>query len=161
VKRSAWLVVVVVCVVVSALLPAPGVPSITLEAAESCEQVANGMLVRVHGVRSAQGSLAAVLYGDKPEEFLKKGGRVTRERTPARPGTVSLCLRAPRPGTYAVAVYHDENDNRKFDRSWTGLPSEGFGVSNNPRPLLRAPTLEESAIQVKAEHQVVNIDLRY
>lgn len=160
-KRSAWLVVVVVCVVVSALLLAPGVPSVTLAAAEPCEQLANGMLVQVHGVRSGQGSLIAVLYGDKPEEFLKKGARVARERTPARPGTVLLCLSAPRPGTYAVAVYHDENDNRKFDRSWTGLPSEGFGVSNNPKPLLRAPTLGESAIQVKAGHQVVNIDLRY
>ena len=83
-KRSAWLVVVVVCVVVSALLLAPGVPSVTLAAAEPCEQLANGMLVQVHGVRSGQGSLIAVLYGDKPEEFLKKGARVARERTPAR-----------------------------------------------------------------------------
>jgi uncharacterized protein (DUF2141 family) len=152
---------VVVCAVVSALMLTPGVPSVTVEAAEPCEQLANGMLVRVHGVRNAQGSLLAVLYGDRPEEFLKKGGRVMRERTPARPGTVSLCLSAPQPGTYAVAVYHDENDNHKFDRGWTGLPTEGFGVSNNPKPLLRAPTLSESAIQVKAGHQVVNIDLRY
>ena len=159
-KRSSWLVVVV-CAVVWALSLASGVSSVTLEAAEPCEQLANAMLVRVNGVRSGQGTLIAVLYGDKPEEFLKKGGRVTRERTPARPGTVTLCLSAPRPGTYAVAVYHDENDNHKFDRSWTGLPSEGFGVSNNPKPLMRAPTLSESAVQVKAGYQVVNIDLRY
>ena len=159
-KRSSWLVVVV-CAVISALSLASGVPSVTLEAAEPCEQLANAMLVRVNGVRSGQGTLIAVLYGDKPEEFLKKGGRVTRERVPARPGTVTLCLSAPRPGTYAVAVYHDENDNHKFDRGWTGLPSEGFGVSNNPKPLMRAPTLSESAVQVNAGHQVVNIDLRY
>jgi uncharacterized protein (DUF2141 family) len=157
VHRSSWWSVVVVC----AVLLAAWVSTVALEAAESCEQQANGVLVRVHGVRSAQGSLVAVLYGDKPDEFLKKGGRVLRERVPAQAGTVPVCLAAPRPGTYAVVVYHDENDSRKFERSWTGLPTEGFGVSNNPKPVLRAPTHSESAIQVKAGQQVVNIDLRY
>jgi uncharacterized protein (DUF2141 family) len=119
------------------------------------------MLVHVAGVRSDRGTLVAVLYGDKPDEFLKKGGRMARERVPARTGGVSICLQTPRPGTYAIAVYHDENGNGKFDRSWTGLPTEGFGVSNNPTPMLRAPTLDESAIQVGSGHKVVNIDLRY
>ena len=119
------------------------------------------MLVQINGVRSDKGLLVVVLYGDKPDEFLKKGGRLARERVPARAGAVAVCMEAPGPGTYAVAVYHDENDNGKFDRSWTGLPSEGFGVSNNPKPVMRAPTLGESAVQVGSGHKVVNIDLRY
>ena len=126
-----------------------------------CTQVASSILVHISGVRSDKGTLVAVLYGDQPDQFLKKGARVARERVPAHTGTVTLCLEAPHPGTYAVAVYHDEDGNGKFDRSWTGLPSEGFGVSNNPRPVLRAPTLAESAIQVGSGHSVVNIDLRY
>jgi uncharacterized protein (DUF2141 family) len=126
-----------------------------------CDQIPSSMLVQVHGVRSGSGMLVAVLYGDKPELFLKKGARVARERAPARPGSVALCLEAPGPGSYAVAVYHDENDNRRFDRAWTGLPTEGFGVSNNPRPVLRPPTYGESAIQVGPGHRIVNIDLRY
>ena len=154
-SRSGCFVVVSLLVqaaVVSAAAPAP---------TQTCDRSASSMLVRVAGVRSDKGVLVAVLYGDKPEEFLKKGGRVARERAPARTGSVTMCLEAPRPGTYAVAVYHDENDNGKFDRAWTGLPSEGFGVSNNPRPVLRAPTLAESAIQVWSGHKAVNIDLRY
>lgn len=128
---------------------------------QPCAQVASSILVRINGVRSDKGILVAVLYGDQPEQFLKKGARVARERVPAHAGSVTVCLGAPHPGTYAVAVYHDEDANGKFDRSWTGLPSEGFGVSNNPRPAFRAPTLAESAIQVGSGHSVVNIDLRY
>ena len=147
--------------VVSLLVLAAVVAAAAPAAPRTCDHSASSMLVQIGGVRSDKGVLVAVLYGDKPEEFLKKGARMARERVPARPGLVAVCLEAPRPGTYAIAVYHDENDNGKFDRSWTGLPSEGFGVSNNPRPLLRAPTLSESAIQVGSGHKVVNIDLRY
>jgi uncharacterized protein (DUF2141 family) len=119
------------------------------------------VLVRVHGVRSNSGVLVAVLYGDNPNDFLKKGARLARERVRARVGSVAMCLGAPRPGVYAVAVYHDENDNRRFDRSWIGLPSEGFGVSNNPRPVLRAPTHRESAFEVGTASTIVNVDLQY
>jgi uncharacterized protein (DUF2141 family) len=151
--RSLWVVLM--------LLLAAGRPAAAQDATRACEQISSGMLVQVHGVRSDKGTLVAVLYGDKPDEFLKKGARLARERVPARPGSVALCLDTPRPGVYAVAVYHDENDNRKFDRSWTGLPSEGFGVSNNPKLFLRAPTHGESAVRVGPGQRVVNIDLRY
>lgn len=155
-RRSRWWIWVVV-----SLAPGTGIPAVASEVPRPCEQVANSVLIQVQGVRSSKGTLVAVLYGDKPSEFLKKGARVARERVPARPGSVTLCLEAPRPGVYAVAVYHDENDNRRFDRSWTGLPSEGFGVSNNPRPFLRAPTHSESAFEVGSGHSVTKIDLRY
>ena len=131
------------------------------EAPRPCEQAANSVLVQVQGVRNSKGVLAAVLYGDKPDEFLKKGARVGRERVPARPGSVTLCLEVPRPGVYAVVVFHDENENGKFDRSWNGLPSEGFGVSNNPRAFLRAPTHSEAAFEVGAGQTVLKIELRY
>ena len=36
---------------------------------------------------------------------------------------------------YALALYHDENGNRSFDRTGVGFPAEGFGFSNNPATL--------------------------
>jgi uncharacterized protein (DUF2141 family) len=156
VSRLRWWIWVVVL-----LAPGAGIPAVASEVPRPCERAASSVLVQVQGVRSSKGTLVAVLYGDNPSEFLKKGARVARERVPARPGSVAVCLEAPRPGLYAVAVYHDENDNHRFDRAWTGLPSEGFGVSNNPRPFLRAPTHGESAFEVGAGHRVMTIDLRY
>jgi len=34
------------------------------------------------------------------------------------------------PGTYAIACYHDENDNGKLDTNFLGIPKEGTGASN-------------------------------
>jgi uncharacterized protein (DUF2141 family) len=154
VGRSGWWLFVLVSLI-AVVTPAGAAPS------RSCEQVPSRVLVHVHGVRSDKGTLVADLYGDQPEQFLKKGARLRRHRVPARPGSVALCLEAPGPGSYAVAVYHDENGNRKFDRAWTGLPAEGYGLSNNPPPVLRVPSYDDSAIQVGTEPRVVNINLRY
>lgn len=140
-----------------------GVLSLLLvaQAAVASSDTSTTIAVRVHGVRSSHGELVAVLYGENPDDFLKKGRRLARERVPARAGSATVYLTAPAPGLYAVAIYHDENGNRKFDRRWFGLPAEGFGVSNNPRFILRQPTHAESAFRVGAGRTAVDISLRY
>ena len=44
------------------------------------------------------------------------------------------------PGTYALAVIHDENSNGKLDTNWLGIPTEGYGFSNDAKALLGAPS---------------------
>ena len=61
------------------------------------------------------------------------------------------------PGTYAITVYHDRNDNRRFDKNWLGLPREAWGVSNNVRPRLRAPRFDEAKLELEADEQQVEI----
>ena len=41
-------------------------------------------------------------------------------------------------GEYAVALFHDENDNGRLDRM-AGIPTEGVGFSNNPSLLFGPP----------------------
>lgn len=42
-------------------------------------------------------------------------------------------------GTYAVLVFHDANNNKKFDTNFLGIPSEGYGASRNNLPFAAAP----------------------
>jgi uncharacterized protein (DUF2141 family) len=74
---------------------------------------------------------------------------------------MTLCVAAPEKGRYAVVVYHDENDNHKFDRNWIGLPTEGFGVSNNPTFHLAPPNFEESAFDVNGELINIEVNVKY
>jgi|SRR3990167_8285220 len=143
--------------VVLALLPATATP----QAGAARSVTGRAIAVRIHGARSSNGELVVALYGDEADAFLKKSGRLARERVPARDQAVTVRFEAPRPGLYAVAVYHDENGNRKFDRTWLGLPAEGFGVSNNPRLGLRAPSHAEAAFHVGGGVTVVDINLQY
>lgn len=34
-------------------------------------------------------------------------------------------------GTYAISILHDENNDQKMNKSFLGLPKEGYGFSNN------------------------------
>ena len=119
------------------------------------------ILVYVEGVKNNRGSVTIVLYGDEPKRFLKPGKKVGHLRVPAVPGVTSACVAAPHAGEYAVAVYHDEDGNGKLTRSWIGLPSEGFGFSNNPVVFLVPPSHSEAAIVIGEGTTVLNIAMQY
>jgi uncharacterized protein (DUF2141 family) len=78
-------------------------------------------------------------------------------------GKQAVCAFANlRPGTYAVAVVHDENGNGRLDRNLLGVPSEGYGVSNNRTYSLSSPKWDESKFTVTAnEPAVLRVSLRY
>jgi len=65
------------------------------------------------------------------------------------------------PGTYGVAVLHDENENRKLDRNFMGIPKEGFGFANNPHVGLSAPNWHDAAINVTCPVTEIQIRLIY
>jgi uncharacterized protein (DUF2141 family) len=66
------------------------------------------------------------------------------------------------PGTYAVAVAHDENNNGRIDKNFVGVPSEGYGVSNNKTYALSAPKWEESIFVLEpGESKTLKVKLRY
>src|SRR3989338_6853652 len=46
-------------------------------------------------------------------------------------------------GDYAVSVLHDENGNRKLERSTFGFPKEGVGFSKDQRVKLSAPDYDD------------------
>jgi uncharacterized protein (DUF2141 family) len=127
----------------------------------ACQPSDGQIEVRVDAVRSASGSIVALLYGDNPADFLKKGKRLDKVFEPAREGLVRVCLTAPRPGTYAVAIYHDENGNKKFDKTWIGLPDEGYGISNNPEIFLSAPAFDEAKFETLNGPTVIDIVVDY
>ena len=131
------------------------------EPVNRCPSWGTPIHVHLSGIRNAHGTVKAVLYGPDPETFLVKGKKADKEREPAEEDSMTLCLAARENGLYAVAVYHDENDNHKFDRNWIGLPTEGFGVSNDPTFYLAPPSFEESAFEVTGQITHVGVEIQY
>ncbi|MCG2617821.1 DUF2141 domain-containing protein [Terrimonas sp. NA20] len=64
------------------------------------------------------------------------------------------------PGTYAVAIFLDKNDNGKMDTNMLGIPKEKYGFSNNKYPLTRAATFKESAFEVGGNEHSITIKLK-
>ena len=61
---------------------------------------------------------------------------------------------------YAVAIYHDENSNKKFD-TFLSLPKEQYGFSNNAPVFFGTPNFEDAAVFVEQNKTTeIEIELR-
>ena len=85
------------------------------------------LVIRAEGVQSSQNMVYAGICDTSFEEATCP----YKDREPARAGVVEMRVRNVKPGSYAVAVFHDTNGNGKLDRSFIGLPSEPYGFSND------------------------------
>ena len=65
------------------------------------------------------------------------------------------------PGTYALAVIHDENMNGKLDTNWLGIPKEGYGFSNDAKALLSAPSFSAASFSYEGGDLALTITLHY
>lgn len=117
--------------------------------------------VVVEGVRNGNGLVAVTLYADDPSKFLVRHGSLYVGRVNAQAGTTRACIFVPKPGVYALALYHDENANRSFDRTGIGLPAEGFGFSNNPATLAGLPSFKSVRLGVPKTGLTTRVQLRY
>jgi outer membrane protein len=61
------------------------------------------------------------------------------------------------PGEYALLVYHDENDNKRIDKNFIGIPVEPIGFSNRYAP--KAPPSFSRAAFVIEESQTRRFDV--
>jgi len=122
---------------------------------------ATRLFVRVENVKSSRGLVAVSLYADVRQKFLAKRGALYVGRVPARQGPTDVCIHVPRPGIYALAVYHDADADRGFDRTTLGLPAEGFGFSNNPPTFLGMPNFGSVRIRVPRSGTRTMVKLKY
>jgi uncharacterized protein (DUF2141 family) len=68
---------------------------------------------------------------DSSDAFDGEGRPVAAKRAEVGAETVVVTFDQLAPGDHAVKLYHDANDNGELDRNMLGLPSEGYGFSNN------------------------------
>ncbi len=113
------------------------------EVPDQCNADSAQIRVTVNGVGSG-GILNVGLY-DGPDNFLEKKGRKRTVRIPATDEQHKVCMNLDQPGTYAVAVYHDRDADRKLKLRWNMLPGEPFGLSNNPEKPIGFPKFSDSA----------------
>jgi uncharacterized protein (DUF2141 family) len=122
---------------------------------------ATRLFVDVDHVRAGRGVVAVTVFADDPKKFLVKLGSLYVGRAPAAVPVTRLCLNLPRPGVYALAVYHDANSNGKFDRTALGLPAEGYGFSNNPAIWFGPPSFNAVKFTVARSGLRTGIRMKY
>lgn len=116
--------------------------------------------VSVWNLRNQKGVVQVAIYSkDQAATFPKADPSVRTEKVPiAQAG--AFIIADLKPGRYAIAMFHDENNNGKLDTIFGKIPKEGFGFSNNSQKL-GAPSFDEAAIEVPAQGAAIKIKTRY
>lgn len=118
-------------------------------------------MVRVSNFRNNKGVCLVALHNNAAA-FVGRGVPVKALHTAVVNLTAEAEFDDVPPGTYAVSVIHDANNNGRFDTNFLGIPTEGYGASQNKLPFAAAPKFDANKFSLPANTTtVVNIKLRY
>lgn len=126
----------------------------------------------IKGVQSDNGEILIGLYNN-PEGYVSAlanaatrglmpdSGRLIGTSIRAKVGSQSTVFTQLPPGRYAVVVIHDENDNGRLDENAMGVPTEGYGFSNDAKGFLSAPSFDAAALAIGDADISTSITLIY
>jgi len=118
--------------------------------------------VRVPNVRNLDGRIGCSLFSTQ-EGFPAESERATRRFWVPIQRQSSQCifLNVP-PGEYAVGVLHDEDENGRVNTNALGIPTEGWGVSNNVGPgFMSGPSFDDAKFRFDGGRRALTVRLRY
>jgi uncharacterized protein (DUF2141 family) len=105
--------------------------------------------LHVRGLKSSEGKILAGLYNREDGFPTNRDGWVKGESSyDIVSGRATVTFTDMPPGTYAIAVFHDENDNNDLDTNWIGIPKEGVGASNDALGRLGPPKWTDAKFEV-------------
>jgi uncharacterized protein (DUF2141 family) len=116
--------------------------------------------VRIESLRNDKGTVYVSLFDNKKAFSDNKGAVLGGQARPANK-TAVVVLDKVAPGRYALSFIHDENDDKKLDTNWIGIPKEGFGYSKDAMGKLGPPKFDEAVIDVPAGTVAVVMRTKY
>jgi len=130
--------------------------------AASAQTPCPGIHVTIQNIKDSTGTVACALFESStgfPSEFLHSATNVMIIKI--RKAQARCDFEDIPPGTYAMVVIHDSNMNGKLDANWAGVPTEGYGFSNNAKGLIGAPSFSAASFTYDGNTVDMTMSLRY
>lgn len=132
----------------------------------NCSLVSGPMLrVNVIGLMDRTGRLKVEVYPNNETDFLRDDTGLKNDKrpfrrvwvnTPGGTGPVSVCIRVPYAGQWAVLLTHDRDGKNKFN-FW----QDGAGFPSNQRLGRSRPKVRQALLNVPAQGGQVSIKVQY
>ncbi len=127
---------------------------------ESSFGQAKSIEINIPNIKSDKGEILIALF-NKSDGFPENANNAFQTaKMKAKKGLQIMTLHNISDGRYALAVFHDENGDGKMNKNMLGIPKEGYGVSNNVKNLMSAPTFKEASFVVNRNTEL-SIQLNY
>ncbi len=134
----------------------------TLPAIVFAQSSCPGIHVQIPNIKNNTGTVACALFESPagfPTEFLQSATNIIMMKIVDTQARCSF-LGVP-PGTYALAVIHDENMDGKLNTNFLGVPTEGYGFSSGAEAGMSAPSFEAANFSYDGQNLDLTIRLSY
>ncbi len=113
------------------------------------------LTVNMKGFKSDQGMAAVALY-NQPDTFPTKPEKaLVKLRVPVAKGVAKAEFKNLPPGTYAISVFHDINNNNKMDANFIGIPNEQTGASNDAKGKMGPPAFKDAKFALTGDQSIL------
>lgn len=109
------------------------------------------LTIVVDGVEGTSGDFYVSVQ--TADQYMQNDGVAGSIEEPA-PGTMTFEYDVP-PGTYAISIWHDDNDNGQFDRDDSGWPVDGWALSGD------GYNFDDVKVKVGSGGKTVRMDMSY
>lgn len=111
--------------------------------------------IKVEKAQSNDGKMFIALYNTE-SGFLEKTYKSAKSEIANQ--SCSIVFKDIPEGTYAVSIFHDENNNGKMDTNFFGIPTEDYGCSNGATGFFGPPKWNDAKFELK-ENKSITITL--
>lgn len=116
--------------------------------------------VILRNFKNDNGVTNIILY-DKPYTFPDKPDKCYNNLwTHISKGYAEVTFKNVPYGEYALAAYHDENNNHRLDLSVIGIPKEGIAISNDAKGLF-LPRFKDAKILINSPDKTIVMTIGY
>ncbi len=119
-----------------------------------------GLTLAASGVKGTKGFVGFAIFSSETGWPNNYELAFQHDAVPAKDGLVELKMKSFAAGRFAVVTLHDENANKKLDKKPSGKPKEGWGMSRDPKAVLKTPKFASAALDLKCGDRV-QMQMRY
>lgn len=107
----------------------------------------------IKGVDDIKGSMYIAVF-DNEESFPDFGKQLVEKVLPVDAKTLNFTFKNLPNDDYAVAIFHDKNNNGVLDKNAFGFPLEPYGFSRNARARFSAPAFNDAKIELNGDETI-------
>ncbi|GAX36824.1 DUF2141 domain-containing protein [Nodularia sp. NIES-3585] len=144
-------------VLISTLLSISSVKTVSAEPTAT-------LTVVVNGISNQKGQICMGIYSRAKGFPMSTEDVVKSACVQPKGNTLTHDFSGLKPGSYAVAIVDDQNGDRKLNKDFLGIPTEGFGMSRNPTVSIATGTpsfYDASFMLMKNQNTKINILMKY
>lgn len=117
--------------------------------------------VVVQGLKNNTGQVVLALHDNADSFPTKPEKAIATQSSFIKNNKAKVFFKNVRSGSYAIAVYHDENKNGKLDSNFIGIPKEGVGTSNDAKGRFGPPKFIDAKFTFEETNKSIIIKIYY